>query len=81
MPTYVYELVEGECKMCGGRFELRRPMEREPLTACPLCKKPVRKCVGAVYTPKLLKKPSVSEAKSAGFTVYQNAGGGVYERK
>jgi putative FmdB family regulatory protein len=80
MPIYVYELLEGDCKLCGGRFELRRPLAREALTACPLCKKPVKKCIANIHTPKVLRKPSVSEAKSAGFTVYQKVDQGTYER-
>jgi len=81
MPTYVYELVDGDCKICGGCFELRRPLDREALQACPLCKKPVKKCVAQVHTPKVLRKPSVSEAKSAGFKVYKKVDRGTYERQ
>ena len=27
MPLYEYELCEGDCKVCGGRFTLRRPLD------------------------------------------------------
>ena len=30
MPTYVYELCEGDCKACGGTFEINRPIARDP---------------------------------------------------
>jgi putative FmdB family regulatory protein len=81
MPTYVYELIEGECKICQGRFELKRPLEREALLQCPLCKKAVKKCISNIFTPKVLRKPTVSEAKSAGFTVYKKVDQGTYERQ
>lgn len=79
MPRYAYELVEGTCKLCGGCFELQRPLSRPPLTECPVCRKPVRKVFGTVHTPKLLKKPSISEAKAAGFTVLERRGKGEFE--
>ncbi len=80
MPIYQYELVQGDCKLCGGAFELRRPVDRPALEACPICKKPVRKCIGTINTPKLTRKPSVSEAKAAGFQVWQRRDKGTYER-
>jgi putative FmdB family regulatory protein len=81
MPIYVYELCEGDCKVCGGCFEIQRPINREPLANCPLCKKAVRKVIGNVNTPKLTKPLSVSEAKNAGFSVWKKVGKGEYERE
>jgi putative FmdB family regulatory protein len=81
MPIYEYEPQDGDCKICGGRFELRRPMDREPLKACPLCKKPVRKVVSAANTPRVAKPLSVSDAKSAGFQVLKRRDKGVYEKQ
>lgn len=80
MPIYEYELVDGDCRACGGRFELRRPVDREPLTKCPLCKKAVRKVISGVNSPKLSKPLSVSDAKNAGFSVFEKRDKGVYER-
>lgn len=81
MPIYEYELVEGDCRACGGRFELRRPVDREPLTKCPLCRKAVRKVLSSgVNTPKITKPLSVSDAKKAGFSVFEKRDKGVYER-
>jgi putative FmdB family regulatory protein len=79
MPIYEYEPQDGDCKICGGRFELRRPMDREALKACPLCKKPVRKVVSAAHTPRSL--PTISAAKSAGFQVLKRRDEGVYEKQ
>ncbi|MEA3209724.1 MAG: hypothetical protein QOE70_2781 [Chthoniobacter sp.] len=82
MPTYVYEPCEGGCTICDGCFELNRPMDREPLTQCPLCKKPVRKVIAGFNTPSHKAKPlSVVDAKKAGFTVLKKIGKGEYERQ
>jgi putative FmdB family regulatory protein len=80
MPIYEYEVVRESCKVCGGRFELRRPAGRPPLTHCPLCKKPVRKVLSVPHTPKILKPLSVADAKKAGFTVMKRRDKGLYEK-
>ena len=81
MPFYEYELCEGECKACGGRFTLRRPITAPDLKACPACKKPVRKVISSFSSPQKLKPLSISDAKSAGFTVLKKTGKGEYERQ
>jgi putative FmdB family regulatory protein len=81
VPIYEYEVTEGDCKACGGRFELRRPLSRPPLTHCPLCKKAVRKVISGVNTPNITKPLSVSDAKKAGFAVYHKRDKGVYEKQ
>jgi putative FmdB family regulatory protein len=81
MPIYEYELCDGDCKVCGGKFSLRRPVNAAPLTACPLCKKPVRKLISAFNSPMKLKPLSVTDAKKAGFTVLKKVGKGEYERQ
>lgn len=78
MPLYEYELCEGECKACGGKFTLNRPLSATPLTKCPACKKPVRK-VWSAFNP--LGGLSVSDAKKAGFTVLKRVGKGEYEKQ
>jgi putative FmdB family regulatory protein len=81
MPIYEYELCDGDCKVCGGKFSLRRPVNAAPLTQCPLCKKPVRKLISAFSSPMKLKPLSVTDAKKAGFTVLKKVGRGEYERQ
>lgn len=81
MPFYEYELCEGDCKVCGGKFTLRRPINAKPLTQCPACKKPVRKLISQVSSPMKLKPLSISDAKKAGFTVLKRTGKGEYERQ
>jgi putative FmdB family regulatory protein len=78
MPLYEYELCKGECKVCNGRFTLRRPVSALPLTKCPACKMPVRKVFSTFNSPKTL---SISDAKRAGFTVLKRSGKGEYERQ
>jgi putative FmdB family regulatory protein len=81
MPLYEYELCEGSCAACGGRFTLRRPVTAEELRACPACKKPVRKLISGFSSPQKLKPVSVSDAKKAGFTVLKRLGKGEYEKQ
>ncbi len=81
MPIYEYELREGDCKVCGGRFTLRRPLNAKELTHCPACKKPVRKIISTFNTPTKLKPLSVTDAKKAGFSVLKRLGKGEYERQ
>jgi len=81
MPIYEYEVTDGEdCKICGGRFELRRGLDRAPLEKCPLCKRPVRKLISSVNTPRVAGPLSVTDAKSAGFTILKKRDKGVYEK-
>lgn len=81
MPIYEYELCEGTCAICGGKFTLRRPLSAPALSKCPLCKKPVRRVLSAFNTPQLAKPLSISDAKKAGFTVLKRLGKGEYERQ
>ena len=81
MPLYEYELCEGSCAACGGRFTLRRPLSAKPLTQCPACKKPVRKVISTFNTPTVAKPLSISDAKNAGFTVLKKVSKGEYEKQ
>lgn len=81
MPLYEYELRDGSCTACGGRFTLRRPMNAAPLTHCPACKKPVRRVISTFNSPTKLKPLSVTDAKKAGFTVLKRVSKGEYERQ
>jgi putative FmdB family regulatory protein len=81
MPLYEFELCDGDCKVCGGRFTLLRPLNAKPLTHCPACKRPVRKVFSNFHSPVKLKPVSISDAKKAGFTVYKKLSKGEYERQ
>lgn len=80
MPIYEYVAAGEGCAVCRKGFELRRPANREPLEKCPLCRKPVRKVLSQVNTPKIARPLSVSDAKKAGFTVLERRDKGVYEK-
>ncbi len=81
MPLYEFEVTEGSCAICGGRFTLRRPLSAAPLTKCPLCKKAVRRVYSSFSTPQLTKPLSITDAKKAGFTVLKRVSKGEYERQ
>ena len=82
MPTYHYiaENPDEGCPRCRRGFDLRRPVNRPPLAECPLCKKPVRKVIQSVNIPRVTKPLSVSDAKSAGFTILEKRVDGSYEK-
>lgn len=85
MPIYEYvSEAPGEtgrsCRVCSKGFELRRPVDRAPLLACPLCKNPVKKVISRVNTPTITKPLSVTDAKKAGFTILERRDQGVYEK-
>lgn len=79
MPLYEYELCDGKCVACGGRFTLRRPITAKEITACPACKKPIRKLISGFTTPSITKPVSISDAKKAGFAVLKRVNKGEYE--
>jgi putative FmdB family regulatory protein len=81
VPIYEYELTDGSCAVCGGKFTLRRPLSAKPLTNCPACKKPVRKILSSFNSPIKLKPLSVTDAKKAGFTVLKRVNKGEYEQQ
>ena len=78
MPLYEYELCEGSCAVCGGKFTLRRPLSAAPLKNCPACKKAVRRVWSTFNSPKAA---SISDAKKAGFSVFKKVSKGEYERQ
>ncbi|MEM6916238.1 MAG: zinc ribbon domain-containing protein, partial [Verrucomicrobiota bacterium] len=60
---------------------VRRPVTRPPMETCPICKCPVKKLISqGVNSPKVAKPLSVSDAKSAGFTVLEKRDEGTYEK-
>ncbi|MCP5535289.1 MAG: zinc ribbon domain-containing protein [Akkermansiaceae bacterium] len=86
MPLYEYisehaDDPERSCRVCARGFELRRPVDREALRTCPLCKNPVKKVISRVNTPRIAKPLSISDAKKAGFTVLEKRDEGVYEKQ
>lgn len=81
VPIYEYELCEGDCVVCSGKFSLRRPIDAAPLKVCPACRRPVRKLFSNFSSPIKLKPLSISDAKKAGFTVLKRVNKGEYEKQ
>jgi len=80
VPIYEYKAVGKGCPVCRRGFELRRPVSRPDLTQCPVCRNEVQKVISNTNTPRISKPLSVSDAKKAGFSVYEKRDKGVYER-
>lgn len=83
MPLYEYiaESEEKCCRVCAAGFEIRRPLSRPALELCPLCRAPVRKLISKnVNQPRITAPLSISDAKSAGFTVLERRDQGVFEK-
>lgn len=79
MPLYEYAPTSGPCAQCKGGFEVMQRIADAKLTQCPACGQPCERKISRVA---LGGKYSTSEAaiKSSGFTRYQKAENGVYER-
>jgi hypothetical protein len=80
MPTYVYQVIEEDGSE-GVVFEVVQTMSEDPLTTHPETGRPVK---------RIPQAPNIGGAKSMlsdknldrlGFTKYQNAGGGHYEKR
>lgn len=85
MPIYEYitqnpDDPDKSCPVCRRGFELRRPIDRDALETCLICKNPVRKVISRVNVPEITKPLSVSDAKAAGFTVLEKRDTGTYEK-
>jgi putative FmdB family regulatory protein len=85
MPIYEYQSEnpgdpDRSCRVCAKGFELQRPIHREALVKCPLCRHPVRKRISKVNTKVATKDYSDAEAKAAGFHVLRKNCDGGYNK-
>jgi putative FmdB family regulatory protein len=82
MPTYEYEAADpaAACDRCRLGFELVRTLREPPLTTCPQCGAPIRKCISA---PAVGRSAAALDdrAKQAGFTKLKRLGKGEYEKQ
>jgi len=82
MPLFRYRPDPSPCKLCGEGFDHQQKAGEPDLTECPTCGKNVMKMLpGGINSPKILRKPSVSDAKSKGFTVLKKISDGEYEKQ
>jgi putative FmdB family regulatory protein len=76
LPRYDYELIDGTCNYCGGRFEVTQSMKEEPLTECPMCDRPVRRLFSV---PGVKVERSNAELRDLGLTKLEKRSDGTYE--
>jgi hypothetical protein len=86
MPTYIYQVINDDGSD-GETFEIVQKMNDPPLTRHPETGKPVRR----VFTPPIIpgnwsdhatrEKLSNKNLDRLGFTKYERAGDGTYEKK
>lgn len=76
MPRYDYELIDGKCEYCGGRFEVIQSMKEPPLTECPMCDRAVRRCFSV---PAVKVERSNADLRDLGLTKLVRRSDGSYE--
>jgi len=82
MPLLRFRPLSGRCKLCHGEVEIRVESDSTELGECPKCGQDIEKCPQLSAPPaKVARKPSPSEAKSAGFQVYKRVEKGEYEKQ
>ena len=80
MPLQRFRPISGRCKLCQGNLELHIAGAAQSPNECPKCGQEIEPAPSlSAPQPKINKKPSISEAKSAGFKVLKRIGKGEYE--
>ena len=80
MPTYVYQVIEDDGS-AGETFEVFQKMSDPPLEAHPDSGKPVRRLIQPPNIGSSGSQLSDKNLDRLGFTKYQNAGGGHFEKR
>lgn len=82
MPLFRYRPEPSPCKLCGEGFDHQQKPNEADLDECPTCgKKVIKELPTGITAPKILRKPSASEAKEKGFTVLKKISDGEYEKQ
>lgn len=88
MPTYVYEIMTPGGEPSGETFEVFQSIKAEPLKTHPETGRPVRRVILAPMiggkNTTFTKQGAANQDKrlgELGFTKYQRAGDGTYEKK
>ncbi len=82
MPLQRFRPLSGRCKLCQGEVELALAGSDATPSECPKCGQAIERCPNlSAPVAKILKKPSATDAKAAGFQVYKRLGKGEYEKQ
>lgn len=80
MPLRSFKPTSGRCKLCHGLVELSVGANEKPPGECPKCGQTIEPAPSLTSPqPRVTRKPSISEAKTAGFKVLKRVGKGEYE--
>ncbi len=80
MPLLRFRPQSGRCKLCRGEVELHLASHDKPPAECPKCGQDIELCPTLTAPQmKINVKPSVSNAKAAGFKVLKRLDGGEFE--
>ena len=80
MPIYEYAPRSGQCKQCGGRFEVYQRVADAKPKSCPDCGKAVERVISAVPVHGKYSTKSDSRIKDLGMTKFVKTSDGSYER-
>lgn len=81
MPLQRFRPISGRCKLCRGEVELQVSSGETP-SECTKCGQEIEPCPSLTAPQmKINRKPSTSEAKSAGFKVLKRISSGEFEQQ
>ena len=82
MPLLRFRPNSGRCKICHGEPEIRVDKDSLATIECPKCGQAIEDCPQlSAPQAKVLRNPSASEVKSAGFQEYKRLRKGEYEKQ
>ncbi|MBD5780749.1 zinc ribbon domain-containing protein [Pelagicoccus sp. NFK12] len=82
MPLQRFRPISGRCKLCRGEVEIHLASNENAPEECPKCGQEIEACPTLTAPQmKINVKPSVSNAKSAGFKVFKKLDGGELEQQ
>lgn len=81
MPIYEYRATkESNCSFCKAGFDRLQKLSDAPITTCPQCRQPVRRVISAPNLGKADTSLERGNLEKHGFTRYERAEKGVYEK-
>ncbi|MDQ8185432.1 hypothetical protein [Pelagicoccus sp. SDUM812002] len=82
MPLQRFRPISGRCKLCRGEVEVHLASNGPAPSECPKCGQDIEPCPTLTAPQmKINVKPSVSNAKAAGFKVFKKLDGGELEQQ